>query len=288
MAVADTDSTFWSCVQGPYTRRNSNMRTNLIFNTNGSQNLGRRVVINLAATLILSLAQPALAQTQQQTTFASAEQASKALYEAVRNKDDQAVQSILGAAPELASTGNDDQDKLERERFAQKYKEMHRLVREPDGFTVLYIGAENWPFPIPLIFSGKWRFDSDSGAQEVLAREVGENESAAIEVCHTIGSVQDGNTSASDNPVVKFARNVSQSEGAERSGELFHGYYFRVLKRNARDAVVVAYPAEYRSSGVMTFVVSKNAAYERDLGPQTAAIAQKLQGKPSGKWSRVE
>jgi hypothetical protein len=181
-----------------------------------------------------------------------------------------------------------DQDKLERERFAQKYKEMHRLVREPDGFTVLYIGAENWPFPISLIFSGKWRFDSDSGAQEVLAREVGENESAAIEVCHTIGSVQDGNTSASDNPVVKFARNVSQSEGAERSGELFHGYYFRVLKRNARDAVVVAYPAEYRSSGVMTFVVSKNAAYERDLGPQTAAIAQKLQGKPSGKWSRVE
>ena len=69
---------------------------------------------------------------------------------------------------------------LERERFARKYEEMHRLVREPDESMALYIGAENWPFAIPLIEAdGKWRFDSDSGAQEVLAREVGENESLA-------------------------------------------------------------------------------------------------------------
>ena len=75
------------------------MRTNLTLNTISSQALARNLLVNLAASLILSFAQPMLAQTQK--TFDSAGQASHALYEAVRSKDDQAVQSILGAAPQL-------------------------------------------------------------------------------------------------------------------------------------------------------------------------------------------
>jgi hypothetical protein len=132
------------------------MHTNLILNGNRSRTVARRLIVNVVAWLITAKAQPTLAQTQQKT-FASAEQASQQLYEAVRSKDDQAVQAILGAAPELTSTGNDEEDKLERERFAQKYQEMHRLVREADGSMVLYVGAENWPFPIPLVATnGKW------------------------------------------------------------------------------------------------------------------------------------
>jgi hypothetical protein len=264
------------------------MRTNVIFNLLRSEISLRAVLVNLAASLILTAAQPSLAQAQQEA-FASPEQASKALYEAVRNKDDKAVQGIFG---ELASTTDQDQDKLERERFAQKYQEMHRLVREPDGFIVLYVGAENWPFPIPLIATdGKWHFDSDSGSQEIMAREVGENESIAIEVCRTMSETngRDTKSSTADDSVVQFARNLPTPENASSAtSKPFHGYYFRVLKERSGETVVVASPTEYRISGVMTFVLSGGTFYERDLGPQTATAAEKIEGKPNGKWIRVQ
>jgi hypothetical protein len=267
------------------------MHTDLIFNSNSSRTLARRLLVNVAASLILAAAQPILAQTQQKT-FASAEQASQALYEAVLNEDDRAVKGILGAAPELTSTGNDEEDKLDRERFAEKYREMHRLVREPDGFIELYVGAENWPFPIPLIATdGNWHFDSDSGSQEIMAREVGENESIAIEVCWTMSETngRDTKSSTADDSVVQFARNLPTPENASSAtSKPFHGYYFRILKERSGETVVVASPTEYRISGVMTFVLSGGTLYERDLGPQTATAAEKIEGKPNGKWIRVQ
>ncbi|HEV2730101.1 MAG TPA: DUF2950 family protein [Terriglobales bacterium] len=263
------------------------MRTNLIPNANRSQTVARRLLVNLAASLILTMAQPALAQMQQKT-FASPEQASQALYDAVRNKDDQGVQAILGAA-ELTSTGNDDEDKLEREHFARKYDEMHRLVREPDGSTVLYVGAENWPFPIPLVESdSNWHFDSDSGSQEIIARQVGENETAVIEVCQATKKVNGADAGkAANDPVLEFAEKIVKSDSASPRNELFHGYYFRTASGRRGERLVVAYPAEYRASGVMTFIVTGDAVYEKDLGPQSATIAQKIQGKPKGKWTAV-
>ncbi len=58
------------------------------------------------------------------------------------------MEAILGAGKEVTSSSDEVEHKLEREQFSQKYQEMHRLVREADGSTVLYIGAENWPFPM--------------------------------------------------------------------------------------------------------------------------------------------
>ena len=69
----------------------------------------------------------------------------------------------------------------------EKYQQMHRLVKEPDGTTTLYIGAENWPTPIPLVDEGNsWYFDTAAGKQEILYRRVGKNELAAIQVCHEL------------------------------------------------------------------------------------------------------
>ena len=82
---------------------------------------------------------------------------------------------------EVTSSSDDVEDKLEREQFSRKYQEMHRLVQEPDGSTLLYIGAENWPFPIPLVSkNGAWHFDSETGTQEIKFRRIGENEATAI------------------------------------------------------------------------------------------------------------
>ena len=288
MVVADADDTFskmsWVLMEKMI------MLKKFMLNTGGSHFVTRYLALSFAATLILSLSQPTLAQTVAKN-FASPAQASQALYESVRNKDDQALRAILGG-PELTSSGDEERDKLEREQFAQKYEEMHRLVREPNGSTALYVGAENWPFPIPLVTThGEWHFDADAGAEEIAAREIGENESMAIEVCGAMSKVSGAVTQSATagESAVEFAHTLVGSENATSgSGEPFHGYYFRVLKQRSGETTVVAYPTEYRSSGVMTFVVTGNTVYERDLGPQTATVAQKIQGKLAGKWSRAQ
>src|ERR1700730_18641521 len=136
-------------------------------------------------------AYPGLAQQASQPTFQSTAEASQALYQAVQSNNEEAIANILGGPTELTSSRDAGQDKLDREMFVQKYQEMHRLGRESDGSATLYIGAENWPFPIPLIEkNGAWHFDSDGGQKEVLFRRIGENELTAIEICHELVSAE--------------------------------------------------------------------------------------------------
>ena len=100
--------------------------------------------------LVAGFAGSSFAQESQPRTFSTPGEASDALFQAAQKEDEPALESILGAGKEVTSSSDEEEDKLEREQFCQKYQEMHRLVQEPDGSTVLYIGAENWPFPIPL------------------------------------------------------------------------------------------------------------------------------------------
>ena len=131
--------------------------------------------------IMLSYARFSFAQQAGPKMFASPGEASNALYQAVQNEDDQGLQAILGAAKEITSSGDAIEDKLQREGFVQKYQEMHRLVVERDKTTVLYIGAENWPFPIPLVSqNGRWHFDSEAGRNEILCRRIGDNETMTI------------------------------------------------------------------------------------------------------------
>src|ERR1700724_871044 len=142
------------------------------------------VLFLLSLLLVVGLAKSSFAQDAQPKTFASAGDAAKALFQATQKEDEQALEAILGAGKEVTSSSDEVEDKLEREQFSKKYQEMHRLVREGDGSTVLYIGAENWPFPIPLASKdGAWYFDSKRGVEEIKFRRVGENEATAIQVC---------------------------------------------------------------------------------------------------------
>ena len=161
----------------------------------------------LLVGLAMGQARLSSAQDAAHETFASAEEASHALFAAVQSNNEQAIMQILGRDKELVSSGDEHEDKRERERFAQKYQEMHRLVREPDGTTVLYIGAENWPFPVPLVARrGQWFFDSDAGAQEILFRYIGENESIAIETSHAL--VWEAETSRTKRKPIVLLRNT--------------------------------------------------------------------------------
>jgi hypothetical protein len=157
---------------------------------------GRRRAATVAAGLFVALAlgcpQVGLAASSKQTTFPSAEAASRALFLAVQHNDKQALTSIVGAGDELLSSNDAVQDRLDRQQFIQKYQEMHRLARGPNEETTLYVGAENWPFPIPLVSTdGVWRFDPDAGQEEVLVRQIGENEATSIETCRDLTLAED-------------------------------------------------------------------------------------------------
>ena len=234
-------------------------------------------------------ASPGLAQQSAQPTFQSTAEASQTLFQAVQSNNEATIENILGGPTELASSRDEAQDKVERELFVQKYQEMHRLRRDADGSVTLYIGAENWPFPVPLVAkNGVWRFDPDAGAKEVTFRRIGDNELAAIATCHEFVAAErryrtDPNTAdPADISVASLvAKTASGSTGADPV--LLHGYYFRVLSTRGTDGqkagrfALIAYPAEYRSSGVMTFVVTANdVAYEKDLGANTSALASAM------------
>jgi hypothetical protein len=267
--------------------------------------------------LVMGYAPSGLAQQSQPKTFSSPGEACNALFQAVQNDNAQAVEAILGAGKELTSSSDETVDKLERERFSQKYQEMHRLVREPDGSTVLYIGAENWPFPIPLVSkNGAWFFDSNTGMQEILFRRIGENELTAIQVCHALimAMKQPGTKATPDDPASQYAQGLLTAGTAnsdnntraalEKESSPFNGYYFRIVAGNSAAGsnssvsagkktgrvAIVAYPAEYRSSGVMTFIVTQDGAvYETDFGPDTTKLAPEIKERSRNlKWRAAE
>jgi len=228
-----------------------------------------------------------LAQQPSPPTFPSAAEAGQILFQAVQRNDEQTIANILGGQTDLTSSHDTEQDKVEREMFVEKYQQMHRLGRDPDGSVTLYIGAENWPFPLPLVAkNGAWHFDPEAGSKEVMYRRIGDNELAAIATCHEFVAAEkqyraQPNTAAlADSSPVSLIAKAAAGESGGGAPVLLHGYYFRLLAargtagRTAGGFAVIAYPAEYRSSGVMTFVVTdKDAVFEKDLGANTSALA---------------
>jgi Protein of unknown function (DUF2950) len=246
-----------------------------------------RVAFAIGALLLAAYAPLSVAGSEQ-PTYSSAEEASHALFLAARNHDERTVTEILQAGDLPVGADEELEDRLDRERFVQKYEEMHRFVRQTNGSMVLYIGAENWPFPIPLVSrNGAWRFDSDAGAHEIRYRRIGENELTAIALCQAlVAQGHSGADGATDGPAAAVLA------AAKKGGKpvAFHGYYFRALAGSGNRVAALAYPVAYRSSAVMTFAVDAGgAAYEKDLGPSTAKIAGTMTGyRIDRTWSPAE
>jgi hypothetical protein len=273
---------------------------------------------------------PAAAQQPGQKTFSSATEASKSLVEALKAGDQPALLNILGPdSKNILSSGDAAEDKNERADFVQKYQQMHRLVNEPDGKTTLYIGAENWPTPIPLVQkNGAWYFDTSAGKQEILYRRIGKNELAVIQLCHELVDAQkeyyakphDGDSGKhyaekfysdpnkhnglywkpvsgeGDSPIGPLVASAADTSQADRKPQPFMGYYFRLLTGKEANAsgdsqgfAFVAYPDQYRSSGVMTFIVNQDGiVYEKDLGRRTAEIAKTIvQDNRDATWRKA-
>jgi hypothetical protein len=280
-----------------------------------------------------------MAQQQGRKTFSSPEDASNALVTAAQSSDEKALLDILGPdGKRIVSSGDEIEDANDRANFVQKYRELHRLVKEPDGTTTLYIGAENWPTPIPLVNIGKsWYFDTEAGKREILYRRVGENEISTVRVCQELVAAEKEYYSTQHNEYAqkilsdknqhnglywKAAEDQPQSpigplvasavaEGYTKSQDdaptAYRGYYYHILTHQGKNApggaksyivngkmtggfAFVAYPAEYRSSGVMTFIVNQDGVvYRKDLGKETDTLAKAMKEyNPDSSWQKDE
>ena len=280
-----------------------------------------------------------LAQQRGQTTFSSPEEASSALVAAMQSNDEKALLEFLGPdGKQIISSGDETEDIHTRANFVQRYLEMHRLVNEPDGTTILYIGARNWPTPIPLVRNANvWYFDTEAGKREILYRRIGRNEISAIRICQELAAAEKeyhdaqhaeyaqaifsdegqhnglywkvgaGEPQSPIGPLVAHA--VAQGYEPGRSGAPtpYRGYYFHILTMQGKHApggakqyivdgkmtggfAFVAYPADYRSSGVMTFIVgSDGVVYQRDLGKATDVISSSMKTyDPDSVWKKAE
>ena len=123
-----------------------------------------------------------------QASFATPEDAVAAMVDALRHNDGPLLNRILGSgADALLHSGDAVQDQRRRASFLKAYDESHHLASEGDNTAVLQVGKDAWPMPFPLVKShGKWHFDATAGKKEILARRIGRNELAAIQVCLAI------------------------------------------------------------------------------------------------------
>ena len=140
----------------------------------------------IAAGMILAGSYPGVfAAEGKQKSFKSPEEAIQALNDAVTGNDEKELLTIFGpAGKELISSGDEIADRTGRDRFVKAFEEMHKLVNDNDGKTILHVGSGDWPFPIPLVKKGEaWFFDTIAGKEEILNRRIGRNELNAIQVC---------------------------------------------------------------------------------------------------------
>ena len=300
-----------------------------------------RVIILGTLTLFAGCSKPAKPAYQM---FASPDDAGNGLLMAAKSGDPNAVIAVFGPdSKDIVMTGDPVQDKNTTDQVIAAYDVMHRWRKMPDGSHTLLLGADNFPFPIPLKknAAGQWYFDVAAGREEILMRRIGRNELAVIDVCNGLVDAEaqyfsmrhdDGSTGQfaakfiSDTgkqnglywespegqpksplgPLAAFATKEGYS-AKPNSHVPFHGYYFHMLRRQgshapggAKDYVVdgrmtggfafVAYPAQYRNSGVMTFIINQDGVLlQKDLGTDTAQTAAAMtEFNPDQSWTPAQ
>ncbi len=278
----------------------------------------------------------------QRQFFQTPEAAVNALLDAMRKDDVARLERILGpGSVNIVSSGDPAADREGRGKFVAAFDQRHQLDQSSGTRATLSVGSSDWPMPVPLVKRQQgWTFDARAGAAEIVARRIGRNELDAIQIClafvdtereyaeqdrdgdgrleYTAKLVsspgrQDGlywPTQAGEPPSPagpRLAQASPQQLGRREAGAPYHGYYFRVLSAQGKNApggersyridghliggvALLAWPARYRVSGVKTFQCAMDGiVYERDLGPDTAAKAARIDVfDPAPGWVRTK
>jgi hypothetical protein len=275
-----------------------------------------------------------------QRTFATPEEAGRALVEALDSDNNRAIFAVLGrGSGPLFRSGDPVQDKATRSAIAADYRARVKYEMQGDAKATMLLGDKDYPFPYPLMKGAAgWQFDAKGGAEEIVNRRIGANELAAINVCLAYVDAQREYVlrDRNDNGLLEYAERLESTPGTHdglyweaKPGEPpsplgplaarartegyvkgtsapYHGYLYKILTaqgRNAADGAydylvagkmiggfaLVAYPARWGASGVMTFICNHDAiVYEKNLGRETATVAPNMtRYDPDSSWKRA-
>jgi hypothetical protein len=280
----------------------------------------------------------------EQRSFASPDEASAALVEAMRSDTAKKVYAVLGpGSGKLIYTGDKLADQHLRDSFVAAWDKSHKFEStNPDRLTLL-LGENDYPFPFPLVHEGSiWKFDAKAGAEEIVDRRIGKNELAAIQVCLAYVDAQreyamkdrDGNgfldyaqklvsssgmrdglywPAKAGEPPSPFGPLAAQAAGtgygkdADGEPQAYHGYHYRILTAQGPDApggaynyivkgkmiggfALVAWPARWGASGVMSFICNQDGiVYQKNLGRDSATVSKGMtRYNPDTSWAKVE
>jgi DUF2950 family protein len=302
-------------------------------------------VVSLTCAVLTSLSLFGAAQEARHRTFGTPEEAVRALADAAKIGNADALLAIFGPdGQDLVASSDPATARKNLEVFTVAFAERWRLEDNGTNRKTLIIGGEEWPFPVPLVKDGNaWRFDTASGKEEVIDRRIGRNELAAIGICRTYVAAQRryAQQGHDGKPAGLYAKTFSSDPGKQNGlywpaargqahsplGELvaeaaqegrtlgsdrgqpspFHGYYYKILTAQGTAATggaksyvvngemsagfaLVAWPAQYDATGVMTFIVNQDGTTsQKDLGPETDRVARAMTVyNPDKSWTKVE
>jgi len=266
-----------------------------------------------------------------QQTYPSPDAAASAFVDAVARHDDEQLRAVLGADwKKFVPTGDVGTEDVTR--FLEAWANSHRIVPAGGAKAYVEVGTHGWTMPIPLEkTTAGWRFDTQATPDELRTRRIGRNELNVIQVMLALTDAQQdyAENDRDRDGVRQYAQKIISSPGKRdglywptlddeppsplgpiaadvRPAEAYHGYHYRVLKAQGKDApggaksyiqngqmtggyAFVAWPAKYGDTGVMSFIVAKDGiVYEKDLGAQTDSVAKAMTAyNPDSSWTRV-
>jgi hypothetical protein len=277
--------------------------------------------------LVLVYQGSAAAQHPAQRTYATPQEAVQALIAAANAGNLDELLAIFGPdAKDLLGSSDPATARKNREVFSVAVAERWRLSDDTPTRKTLVIGNEDWPFPVPLAKDAAgWRFDTAAGKEEVIARRIGRNELEAIQtsLAYVTAQFRYAQAGHDGQPAGRYATKFRSDPGKENGlywptahgqkrsplGDLvaeaapggpatgadsgkplpLHGYYFKILTSKGGFGLV-AWPAQYDVTGVMTFLVNQEGVVrEKDLGPGTEAAVRRMSThNPDASWRRSE
>jgi hypothetical protein len=222
---------------------------------------------------------PAAKSAVKQKTFATADEAAAALVDAVKARDVDQLLAVVGpGSGSWLLSGDPVADANDWKKFVAAYDEKKSLRAEGDGRAILEVGADDWPFPAPIVKKGgAWSFDTAAGREEILNRRVGRNE---LDAAQTLLAIVDAQreyaaADAEHSGYAQYARRFRSSPGkkdglfwpgepgqpqsplgplvataategygkkpATEQRQAYHGYYYRILTSQGPSAPGGAY-----------------------------------------------
>ncbi len=312
-----------------------------------TQNRARVCPLAFSLALLLASIAGVRAADPPAKTYPTPLAAADALLTAGEQEGTAALLAVLGpGSKDIIDSGDETQDHLNRQTFVAAARDKTVLMALSKTSVFLMVGDDDWPFPIPIVKGPQgWFWDAAAGKQEILSRRIGRNELGTIALCGAY--VQAQKEYAGMNPggagVGVYAQRLLSSEGkkdglfwpakegdpqspmgplaakaamegystkpSESGPKPFHGYLFKILTAQGKDApggaqdylkggkmtggfALAAWPAKYGDSGIMTFLVNRaGIVFEKDLGPTTDDLAKAMDTfNPDLTWkpSRVQ